>query len=55
MRRRARPIGRFECRTTLPGLFKADKVSAKLSDGVLTVTPPKTDAAKPRQIQISAG
>ena len=54
IRRRARPIGRFECRTRLPGPFKADKVSARLSDGVLTVTLPKTGTAKPRQIQISA-
>ena len=54
IRRRTRPVGRFDCRTTLPGPFKADKVAAKLSDGVLTVTLPKTEAAKPRQIQISA-
>lgn len=54
IRRRARPVGPFECRATLPGPVKADKVSARLSDGVLTVTLPKTEAAKPRQIQISA-
>jgi HSP20 family protein len=54
IRRRARPMGHFECRTTLPGPFKADKVSARLTDGVLTVTLPKTDAGKPRQVQISA-
>ena len=52
--RRARPVGRFECRTTLPGPFNADKVGAKLSEGVLTVTLPKIGTAQPRQIQISA-
>jgi HSP20 family molecular chaperone IbpA len=29
-------------------------VSAKLSDGVLTVTVPKFEAAKPRRIEVQA-
>lgn len=55
IRRRARPVGRFESRTTLPGPFDADQVSATLSNGVLTIILPKTQVGKPRQVHISAG
>jgi HSP20 family protein len=51
--RSSRRTGRFELRTYLPGDVNADAVSAKLSDGVLTVTVPKSEAAKPRQIEIT--
>ncbi len=54
IRRRARPVGRFESRTSMPGPFKADEVSARLADGVLTVVVPKTQSGRPRQIHISA-
>ncbi len=39
--------------TYLPGDIKPDQVSATLSDGVLTVTVPKSEAARPRRIEIS--
>ncbi len=51
--RSSRRTGRFEYRTYLPGDIKADQVSATLSDGVLTVSVPKSDAARPRHIEVS--
>jgi HSP20 family protein len=50
--RRSRRTGRFEFRTYLPGDVNADAVNAQLSNGVLTVTIPKSEEAKPRQIEI---
>jgi HSP20 family protein len=52
--RRTRPAGRFEYRATLPGDINPDKIGAELSDGVLTVTVPKAETAKPRRIEITA-
>jgi len=51
--RSSRRTGRFEYRAFLPGDIKADQVSAQLSDGVLIVTVPKSEAAKPRKIEIT--
>jgi HSP20 family protein len=51
--RNSRRTGRFELRTYLPGDVKADGVTAQLSDGVLTVTVPKSEKAKPRKIEIT--
>jgi HSP20 family protein len=53
--RRGRRSGRFEYRVLLPGHAEADKVTAALADGVLTVTVPKAETEKPRRIQITAG
>ena len=50
--RRSRRTGRFEFHTYLPGDVNADSVNAQLSDGVLTVTVPKSEKAKPRHIEI---
>ena len=49
----SRRTGRFELRTYLPGDVNADAITAQLSDGVLTVTVPKSEAAKPRKIEIT--
>ena len=49
----SRRTGRFELRTYLPGEVNADAITAQLSDGVLTVTVPKSEAAKPRKIEIT--
>ena len=50
--RREREAGRFSRAIALPGDVDADGVKAKLSDGVLTVTVPKAEKAKPRQIAV---
>lgn len=50
--RRTRRYGRFEYRTALPGDMDAEQVSASLDNGVLTITVPKSDRAKPRRISI---
>lgn len=51
-RRSSRRTGRFEYRTFLPGDIKPDQVSAELAGGVLTVTVPKSETAKPRRIEV---
>jgi HSP20 family protein len=53
--RRARRSGGFEFRVLLPGKADPDKVTASLADGVLTVTVPKAEAARPRRIEITGG
>jgi HSP20 family protein len=51
--RSTRRTGRFEFRAWLPGDVNADAVTAQLSDGILTVTVPKSEAARPRKIEIT--
>ncbi|MER3408779.1 MAG: heat-shock protein Hsp20 [Thermoleophilia bacterium] len=53
VRKRARRVGRFEFRATLPDV-DADKIEATLSEGVLTVRAPKVEQAKRRKIPIKA-
>ncbi len=50
--RRERDAGRFSRLISLPGEIDADKVEAAMSDGVLTITISKAEAAKPRQITV---
>ncbi|MFE6684934.1 Hsp20/alpha crystallin family protein [Streptomyces sp. NPDC057743] len=52
LRHRGRPTGRFEYRALLPVDVRSDDVTASLTDGVLTVTIPKAQAAKPRHVEI---
>jgi len=47
-----RSYGRFEQRLTLPAAVDADKVDARLKDGVLTLCFPKSEQAKPRRIAL---
>lgn len=49
-----RSYGRFEQRVSLPSAVDADKVEAKLANGVLAVTFPKSEAAKPRKIALKS-
>ncbi len=51
--RSTRRAGRFEFRAYLPGDVNPEGVTGQLSDGVLTVTVPKSEAAKPRKIEIT--
>jgi HSP20 family protein len=47
--------GKFERVVTLSTAIAADKVKAQYKDGVLTVTLPKAEEAKPKQIQVAVG
>jgi HSP20 family protein len=51
--RAERFFGRFQRTVTLPASVAADKVKAQYRDGVLTVSLPKTEEAKPKQIDVS--
>src|SRR5881392_1031160 len=51
--RSERYIGKFRRSITLPTRVDANKVSATYKDGILTVTLPKAEEAKPKQIQIN--
>ena len=51
--RQERAEGEFSRTVTLPGEVATDKVEARYADGVLTLTLPKAEAAKPRQIAVS--
>lgn len=51
--RQERYYGKFQRTLTLPEPVAADKVKADYKDGVLTVTLPKTEAAKPKKIDVS--
>jgi HSP20 family protein len=55
LRRRTRRVGQFEYRVTLPGDVDPENIQATLSDGVLTVRVPKSERARPRQIEVQAG
>ncbi len=51
--RQERFYGKFQRALTLPAPVAADKVKAAYQDGVLTVTLPKAEEAKPKQIDVS--
>jgi HSP20 family protein len=50
--RRERGRGAFERRIALPVSVAADRVEARLVDGVLTVTCPKAPEAQPRKVEV---
>jgi HSP20 family protein len=51
--RRERKAGTFSRVVTLPGNIDADKISAKLDNGALTIMVGKSESAKPRQISVN--
>lgn len=50
--RTERFFGRFQRTVNLPAPVAADKVSGQYKDGILTVTLPKAEEAKPKQIDV---
>lgn len=50
--RRERFYGKFHRSFQLPPFADAEKISASLKDGVLTIKAPKREEARPRQIKV---
>ena len=51
--RRERCYGKFSRSVSLPAEVKAEAITASYKNGVLLVTLPKAEQAKPRQIEVS--
>jgi HSP20 family protein len=51
--RTERSTGKFRRSVTLPTRVDANKVNATYKDGLLTITLPKAEEAKPKQIQVN--
>ncbi len=51
--RTERILGKFRRSISLPTRVDANKVNASYKDGILTVTLPKADEVKPKQIQVN--
>jgi HSP20 family protein len=51
--RAERFFGRFQRTVTLPTPVAVEKVKAQYKDGILTITLPKTEEAKPKHIDVS--
>ncbi|MBL0927186.1 MAG: Hsp20/alpha crystallin family protein [Phycisphaerales bacterium] len=51
--RRERSVGQFSRTVRIEETIDAEKVAAKLADGVLTITLPKAAAMRPRRIEVS--
>ena len=50
-----RAYGNFARAIRLPDYVEGDKIEAQYTNGTLTITVPKTQAAKPRKIAIKSG
>ncbi len=46
------PLGSFSRTLRLPVAIEADSVEAKIADGILTLTLPKAESARPKKIQV---
>jgi HSP20 family protein len=47
------PRGTFRRTLRLPAEIEADKIEAKIADGVLTLTLPKAESARPKKIKVT--
>src|SRR5207248_5826754 len=54
-RRQERPMGRWARTITLPDRVDSARVSATITNGILTVGLPKAQDAKPRHITVTSG
>ena len=52
LHRRERLAGTFTRTMTVPWEIKGDEVAAELKDGILTITLPKAELAKPRKVAV---
>lgn len=50
--RHERPHGRFRRLIDMPYSVEQDKISATYNDGILTITLPKAEEAKPKQVTV---
>jgi HSP20 family protein len=48
------PAGGFRREIRLPAALQADKVEARMADGILTLRLPKSETARPRTIKVAA-
>jgi HSP20 family protein len=48
------PTGSFTRTLRLPSVIEADHVEAKIADGVLTLTLPKAESARPKKISVKS-
>ena len=53
--RAERYFGKFQRSVSLPTPVAANNVTAEYKDGILTVTLPKSEEAKPKQIEVKVG
>jgi HSP20 family protein len=51
--RRERDAGKFSRIIGLPGEIDSDRIEANMTNGLLTIVIPKSEAAKPRQITVN--
>ncbi|MDB6121827.1 MAG: Heat shock protein Hsp20 [Pedosphaera sp.] len=51
--REERFVGRFQRTISLPSAVDGAKVKAQYKDGILTITLPKAEEAKPKQIEVN--
>jgi HSP20 family protein len=54
-RRQERPMGRWQRTLTLPDRVDSQQVAASFANGILAVSLPKAESARPRHITVTSG